>query len=114
MAVGTSPRQSVKRAASHSTDVNFIADLITPVSCLLVVWGVLAAVVLSDLPYRLHWLGPAARAHRALIGSAVLAAAGLIVVLIAALLMNRFARRVQFEAEGRVAASQRGAHEQAV
>jgi len=27
--------------------------------------------------------------------------------------MNRFARRVQFEAEGRVAASQRGAHEQA-
>jgi signal transduction histidine kinase len=113
MAVGTSPRQSVKRAASHSTDVNFIADLITPVSCLLVLWGALAAVVLSDVPDRLHWFGPAMRAHRALIGSAVLAGTGLIVVLVAALLMNRFARRVRLEAEGRVAASERGAYEQA-
>jgi len=113
MAVGTSPRQSVKRGASHSSDVNFIADLITPVSCLLVLWGALAAVVLSNVPDRLHWLSPAMRSHRALIGSAVLAGTGLIVVLVAALLMNRFARRVQFEAEGRVAASQRGAHEQA-
>ena len=41
MAVGTSPRQSVKRAASHSSDVNFIAVLITPVCCLLVLWGAL-------------------------------------------------------------------------
>ena len=48
MAVGTSPRQSAKRAASHSTDVHFIADLITPVSCLLVLWGVLAGVTRSS------------------------------------------------------------------
>jgi signal transduction histidine kinase len=114
MAVGTSPRQSAKRAASHSTDVHFIADLITPVSCLLVLWGVLAGVVLSGVPDRLHWLGPAMRGHRELIGSTVLAGTGLVVVLVAALLMNRFARRVQREAEGRVAASQRGAYEQAV
>ena len=114
MAVGTSPRQSAKRAASHSTEVHFIADLITPVSCLLVLWGVLAGVVLSGAPDRLHWLGPAMRGHRALIGSTVLAGTGLIVVLVAALLMNRFARRVQREAEGRVAASQRGAYEQAM
>ena len=99
--------------ASHSTDVHFIADLITPVSCLLVLWGVLAGVVLSGAPDRLHWLGSAMQGHRALIGSTVLAGTGLIVVLVAALLMNRFARRVQLEAEGRVAASQRGAHEQA-
>jgi signal transduction histidine kinase len=114
MAVGTSPRQSVKRAASHSTDVHFFADLITPVGVLLVLWGALAAVVLSDMPNRLHWFGPAVRAHRVLIGSAVLAGAGLVVVLVAVLLMNRFARRVRLEAEGRVAASQRGAREQAV
>jgi signal transduction histidine kinase len=113
MAVGTSPRQSAKRAAS-STDVHFIADLITPVSCLLVLWGVLAGVVLSGAPDRLHWLGPAMRGHRELIGSTVLVGTGLVVVLVAALLMNRFARRVQREAEGRVAASQRGAYEQAV
>ena len=113
MAVGTSPRQSAERAASHSTDVHFIADLITPVSCLLVVWGVLAGVVLSGVPDRLNWLGSAMRGHRALVGSTVLAGTGLIVVLIAALLMNRFARRVRLEAEGRVAASQRGAQEQA-
>jgi signal transduction histidine kinase len=113
MAVGTSPRQSAKRAASHSTDVHFIADLITPVSCLLVIWGVLAGVVLSGAPDRLHWLGSAMRGHRALVGSTVLAGTGLLVVLVAALLMNRFARRVRFEAEGRVAASQRGAREQA-
>ena len=113
MAVGTSPRQSAKRAASHSTHVHFIADLITPVSCLLVLWGVLAGVMLSGAPDRLHWLGSAMRGHRALIGSTVLAGTGLIVVLVAALLMNRFARRVQREAEGRVAAAQRGAHEQA-
>jgi len=114
MAVGTSPRQSAKRAPSHSTEVHFIADLITPVSCLLVLWGVLAGVVLSGAPDRLHWLGSAMRGHRALIGSTVLAGTGLIVVLVAALLMNRFARRVQREAEGRVAASQRRAEEQAV
>jgi signal transduction histidine kinase len=114
MAVGTSPRQSAERAASHSTDVHFIADLITPVSCLLVLWGVLAGVVLSGAPDRLQWLGSAMRGHRALIGSTVLAGTGLIVVLVAALLMNRFARRVQLVAEGRVAASQRDAHEQAV
>jgi signal transduction histidine kinase len=113
MAVGTSPRQSAKRAASHSTDVHFIADLITPVGCLLVLWGVLAGVMLSGAPDRLHWLGSAMHGHRALVGSTVLAGTGLIVVLVAALLMNRFARRVRFEAEGRVAASQRGAREQA-
>ena len=113
MAVGSSPRQSVKRAASHSTDVHFIADLITPVSCLLVLWGVLAAVLLSGAPDRLHWLGSAMRGHRALVGSTVLAGTGLVVVLVAALLMNRFARRVQREAERRVAAAQRGAHQQA-
>jgi signal transduction histidine kinase len=113
MAVGSSPRQSAKRATSHSTDVHFIADLITPVSCLLVLWGLLAGVVLSGAPDRLHWLGSAMRGHRALVGSAVLAGAGLIVVLVAALLMNRFARRVRDDAEARVAASQRGAREQA-
>ncbi len=113
MAVGTSPRQSAKRAASHSTDVHFIADLITPVSCLLVLWGALAAVLLSGAPDRLHWLGSALRGHRALVGSTVLAGTGLIVVLVAALLMNRFARRVERAAEGRVAAAQRGAYEQA-
>ncbi len=113
MAVGSSPRQSARRVATHSTNVHFIADLITPVSCLLVLWGVLAGVVLSGAPDRLHWLGSAMRGHRALIGSTVLVGTGLIVVLVAALLMNRFARRVQFEAVGRVAASQRGAEEQA-
>ena len=113
MAVGTSPRQSAKRATSHSTDVHFIADLITPVSCLLVLWGVLAGVVLSGAPDRLHWLGSAMSGHRALVGSTMLAGTGLVVVLVAALLMNRFARRVQLAAEGRVAASERGAHEQA-
>ena len=113
MAVGTSPRQSAKRAASHSTDVHFIADLITPVTCLLVLWGVLAGVVLSGAPDHLRWLGSAMRGHRALVGSTVLAGTGLVVVLVAALLMNRFARRVRLEAEGRVAASQRGAREQA-
>ena len=113
MAVGTSPRQSAKRAASHSTDVHFIADLITPVSCLLVLWGALAAVLLSGAPDRLHWLGSSLQGHRALVGSTVLAGTGLIVVLVAALLMNRFARRVERAAEGRVAAAQRGAYEQA-
>jgi len=113
MAVGTSPRQSAKRAASHSTDVHFMADLITPVSCLLVLWGVLAAVLLSGAPDRMHWLGSALRGHRALVGSTVLAGTGLIVVLVAALLMNRFARRVERAAEGRIAAAQRGAYEQA-
>ena len=100
MAVGTSPRQSAKRAASHSTDVHFIADLITPVSCLLVLWGALAAVLLSGAPDRLHWLGSALQGHRALVGSTVLAGTGLIVVLVAALLMNRFARRVRARGGG--------------
>src|ERR1700722_8575581 len=114
MAVGPSPRQSAKRAASHSTDVHFIADLITPISCLLVLWGALAAVLLSGAPDRVHFLGSAMRGHRALVGSTVLAGTGLLVVLVAALLMNRFAHRVRREAEGRGSAAQRGAHQQAV
>jgi signal transduction histidine kinase len=112
MAVPSPPGQTAKRTASRSTDSYFVGGLITPVSCLLVLWGALAAFVLSGRLARLRWLKSVTPDHRVLIGSAVLAGAGLIVVLAAVLLMGRFARRVWRAAESRTAAAQRTADEQ--
>jgi signal transduction histidine kinase len=113
MAVGSSSRQSAKRAGSNSINFHFTADLIAPVICLIAAWGALAAVVLSGALDRLHWLGSATPDHGAVVGAAILAGTGPVIVLVAALLMGRFARRVRREAETLIATSQRSADEQA-
>ena len=47
MAVPSSPGQAPPRKASHSIAFYFGTGLIVPVSCLLVLWGVVAGIVLS-------------------------------------------------------------------
>ena len=106
MSVPSSPGQAAQRTAERSIDFYFGAGLIGPVTCLLVLWGAITGVVLSGALSRLHWLEPAASSQRALIGSAVIAGAGLAVVLAAVILMGRLGRRLAHET-GQLAASAR-------
>ncbi len=105
MGVPNTPGQAAKRTAGKSVDFYFGAGLIAPVICLLVLWGLVAWVVLSGTLDRLRWLATATPAHRTLAGAAVLAGAGLLVVLVAVILVGRFARRLSREVRELAAAA---------
>jgi signal transduction histidine kinase len=98
MGVPSSPGQAAQRTASRSIDFYFGAGLIGPVSCLLVLWGLITGLVLSGTLARASWLAPATPGQRTLIGSAVIAGTGLIVILIAVILMGRLALRLSRDA----------------
>jgi signal transduction histidine kinase len=66
---------------------------------LTVLWGLVTAAVLLGFRRRWHWLVSAGQAHPALAGTAVIAGAGIIVVLAAVVLMARFARRLTREVD---------------
>ncbi len=106
MGVPSSPGQAAQHSADRSIDFYFGAGLIGPVVCLLAVWGVITGVVLSGAPYRLRLLESVAPHQRTLIGSAVIAGTGLVIVLAAVIMMGRFARRLSREA-GQLAATAR-------
>jgi signal transduction histidine kinase len=97
MGIPSTPGQGTKRAVNSSIDFYFGAGLIGPVSCLLVLWGLLAWVVLSGTLDRLHWLASATPYQRAIVGTAVLSGSGLLVMLAAVILVGRFARRLSTE-----------------
>lgn len=99
MGVPSSPGQAPPRIGSHSTGVYFGTGLIASVSCLLVLWGLVTAIVLGGAPDRVGWLVPAAHGHRVPAESAVATGAGLVVVFAAVILMGRFASRVRQDAE---------------
>ncbi len=104
MGLSSSPGQAPLRKASHSVGFLFGTGLFAPVSCLLVLWALLTAGVLSGaLDHRLRWLAPAAHGHRVLAEAAVVTGAGLVVVFVAVILMGRFAGRVRGDAENLVA-----------
>jgi signal transduction histidine kinase len=106
MAVPSSPGQAAHPAASRSIDFYFGAGLIGPLTGLLAAWGVVAGIVLSGTLQRLRWLAQEAPGQRALIGTAVIAGTGLIVVLAAVIMMGRFTRLLSRETE-RLAATAR-------
>jgi signal transduction histidine kinase len=106
MAVPSSPGQAAHPAAIRSIDFYFGAGLAGPVACLLVAWGVVAGIVLSGTLQRLRWLAQETPGQRALIGTAVIAGTGLIVVLAAVIMMGRFARLLSRETD-RLAATAR-------
>ncbi len=107
MGVPSSPGQAPPRKASHSIVFYFRTGLIVPVSCLLVLWGLITAVVLSGKLDKARWLGSMTYGHRVLAEVALVTGTGLVVVLVAVILMGRFAGRVRHEAES-LAAIARG------
>ncbi len=107
MGVPSSPGQAPPRRTSHSISFYFGTGLIVPVSCLLVLWGLVAAVVLSGTLDKAHWLASIAHGHRVLAEAVLVTGTGLVIVLVAVILMGRFAGRVRHEAES-LAAIARG------
>jgi signal transduction histidine kinase len=99
MGVPSSLGQAPPRKASHSIAFYFGTGLIVPVSCLLVLWGLVTGVVLSGTLDDVRWPGSIAHGHRVLAETVLVTGTGLVVVLVAVILMGRFAGRVRREAE---------------
>jgi signal transduction histidine kinase len=111
MGVPGSPGQATKRAGTNSIDFYFGVGLIGPVSCALVLWGVVAWVVLSGTLDRLHWFASVTPHHRTLADVVVLTGTGLLVVLVAVILLFRLARRLSREIRELAAAAAQVADE---
>ena len=107
MGVPSSLGQAPPRKASHSIAFYFGTGLIVPVTCLLVLWGLVTGVVLSGTLDKAHWLGSMANGHRVLAEVVLVTGTGLVVVLVTVILMGRFAGRVRRDAES-LAAIARG------
>jgi signal transduction histidine kinase len=99
MGVPRSPGQAASRTV-HSINFYFGTRLIVPVACLTVLWGLATATVLIGYRQRWHWLVAAGQGRPALTGAAIIAGAGIVVVLAAAALMGRFARQLTREIDG--------------
>src|ERR1700722_17315420 len=99
MGVPRSPGQAASRTV-HSLNFYFGTRLIVPVACLTVLWGLATATVLIGYRHRWHWLVAAGQGHPALTGAAIIAGAGIVVVLGAAALMGMFARQLTREIDG--------------
>ena len=99
MGVPRSPGQAASRT-THSINFYFRTRLIIPLACLTVLWGLATATMLLGYRHRWHWLASAGQGRPELAGTAIIAGGGIVVVLIAAVLMGRFARRLTREIDG--------------
>src|SRR5215475_3126416 len=97
MGVPSTPGKTAKRTAGKSIDFYLGVRLIGPVIGLLVLWGLLAWAVLSGAFNRLRWLATATPDDRTVYYAAVLTGTALLIVLVAIVLMGRFARRLSRE-----------------
>src|SRR6185437_2993766 len=97
MGVPSSPARAAPRAASHSISFYLAAGLIVPVTCVLVLWGLVAGLVLDGKLDRLHWLSTTSPGHQTVIGATVIVGAGLIVVVIVVMRLAWFVRRLAEE-----------------
>jgi len=100
MGVPSSPGRAAPRAASHSISFYLAAGLIVPVTCALLLWGLIAGFVLDGALDRLRWLSSTTPSHRALIGAAVIAGAGLVVVIVVVIRLAWLARRLADDISG--------------
>lgn len=89
-----SPLDQVHQGTAQPTRFRFVVRLVIPVSCLVLVWAAVAGAVLSGALNGVHWIGSGSPGHRAAVQSALVAAAGLVVVLATITLAALFARRV--------------------
>jgi signal transduction histidine kinase len=99
MGVPRSPGQAASRTV-RSINFYFGTRLTVPVACLAVLWGLATATVLIGYRHRWHWLVSAGQGHPALAGAAIIAGAGIVVVLAAAALMGRFTQQLVREVDG--------------
>lgn len=100
MGTPNSPVRAASRAAGNPINFYLAAGLFAPVTIMLALWGVVAGFVLAGYLNKLHWLGTQTPSHRALIGAAVIAGAGLVVVIVAVARVGWFARRMSAEISG--------------
>jgi signal transduction histidine kinase len=97
MGAPSSPGRVTPRTASHSISFYLTAGLIVPVTCVLVLWGLVAGLVLDGKLDRLHWLSTTSPGHQTVIGATVIVGAGLIVVVIVVMRLAWFVRRLAEE-----------------
>ena len=97
MGIASSPGRAAPRAASRSISFYLAAGLVVPVTCVLVLWGLVAGLVLAGQLDRLRWLSTTSPDHRMLIGAAVIVGAGLVVVITVVIRLAWLARRLAEE-----------------
>src|SRR5215472_436268 len=97
MGIASSPGRAAPRAASRSISFYLAAGLVVPVTCVLVLWGLVAGLVLAGQLDRLRWLSTTSPDHRMLIGAAVIVGAGLVVVISVVIRLAWLARRLAEE-----------------
>src|SRR5579859_5591975 len=97
MGVYQSADQAPRRTEKHSIAFYFVTRLVTPVACLVALWGLITSAVLTGQPTGWHWLKHVYGGHHA--GAAVIAGAGIFVVLASIYLMWRFTRRLTREVD---------------
>ncbi len=108
MGVSRSAAQGRSPDAGRSILFYFVTRLAVPVGCLVLAWGALAGAVLSGALHGV--LGP--HPHRAVIEAAVVAGAGLIVVLVTLAAIGSLVRRLSRQAESVAAMARYLADEQ--
>lgn len=94
MSLFGSPGLEAPGAARRSIRSTFTATVAAPVVCLILLWGLVMSAMLAGL---LASHGFSARYHRLLVELTAIVGASLVVVLVSAVLMGMFARRVSRE-----------------
>jgi signal transduction histidine kinase len=112
MSVPRSPGQATPRTADRSIYFYLFVRLIMPVVGLALLWGLVAAAILTGYPHRWHWLIQVRSGHGALTGAAVIGGTGIAVVLAAVVLLGLFARRLTREVNGLTMTARRLAEQQ--
>ena len=112
MSVPRCPGQVATRTASHSINFYFLARLIVPITCLALLWGLVAAAVLSGYPHGWHLVRLVRSGHLNLAGAAVIGGTGIAAAAVAIVLLCVFAGRLTREVNELAAAARRLAGEQ--
>jgi len=105
MGVPSSPGRAAPRAAGHSINFYLAAGLLAPVTIMLALWGAIAGLVLAGYLDKLRWMNTQTPSHQAVIGAAVIAGAGLIVVVVVVARIGWFTRRLSAEISGLTASA---------
>jgi signal transduction histidine kinase len=95
--------QTTSRTANHSIGFYFFACLIVPISILILLWGLVAAALVSGHPHRWRWLQLMRSSSHILASAAVISGTGIAVAVVAVVLMGVFARRVTRVVDGQAA-----------
>jgi len=73
---------------------HFLTRVVVPAGCLVLLWGLLAGTAIAGPLTKLRWLADRPAPQQTRIELAMVAGAGLAVIVVAVLLMNALSRRV--------------------